>query len=356
MLSQKQQLHRLWLALEQIPGLAAVTAEWKAWLGPEYDLVKSLFRPNGRSASSYPCPFPKNCGCSHEVITHAPDDIVAVCRCEPSRCETFRLSKSDIVIYEIDRPALYAAIASALEITPENTPAYGLPMTCCIGAYIPYTGFRFPVYLTIQIEPDDLRQVIEGLAARNDQPFILLAPTQNLYNSKCEELLKKKKACFMPLADILVWGKNGTLTGEKPAEEILANFRAAVLPAQKDISPIAFFPTPANTTWKDVSIRFTDGHTISIKVKTESGVYNYTQMGMADNRNGDPTKQWSLLESIASGHGVINWDHPDASRKNQKRRELLANNLKAFFRIGDDPFRLTSDGGWQAKFSISSEE
>ncbi len=46
------------------------------------------------------------------------------------------------------------------------------------------------------------------------------------------------------------------------------------------------------------SLRFKDGHTVFVKVGNAAGTYNYTQMGMADERNGNPTKQWQLLESL----------------------------------------------------------
>ena len=39
------------------------------------------------------------------------------------------------------------------------------------------------------------------------------------------------------------------------------------------------------------------------------------------------------------------------------RKPALAANLRDFFRIEGDPFRLTDDGkGWQARFLISPDE
>ncbi len=120
---------------------------------------------------------------------------------------------------------------------------------------------------------------------------------------------------------------------------------------------MAFFPTPPDALWRDVSIRFKDGHTVSIKVTSAGGVFNYTQMGMANKKNGEPTKQWALLETFADGHGTLDWSSKKADRRNQKRRELLAADLRRFFRIEGDPFRLTEDGkGWQALFQISGDD
>ena len=120
---------------------------------------------------------------------------------------------------------------------------------------------------------------------------------------------------------------------------------------------MVFFPTPPGSTWGDVSIRFKDGHTVSVKVKSAGGVYNYTQMGMANKKNGEPTKQWELLRTFADEYGVLDWSSKRADRRNQKRREILATNLRDFFRIDGDPFCLTDDGkGWRARFHISSDD
>ena len=118
-----------------------------------------------------------------------------------------------------------------------------------------------------------------------------------------------------------------------------------------------FFPTSPDATWGDVSIKLKDRHTVSVRVKSATGVFHYAQMGMANKKNSEPTKQWELLEAFADEHGVLDWSSNKADRKNQKRREILATNLRDFFRIDGDPFRLTDDGkGWQALFLISPDD
>lgn len=82
-----------WQALETVPGVAAVDAEWKARFGNDYGAAKAFLRPNGKLASSHPCMVQRGCGCEHEVVVHGPEDIVAVCRCE--RGDARLLSCSD---------------------------------------------------------------------------------------------------------------------------------------------------------------------------------------------------------------------------------------------------------------------
>jgi hypothetical protein len=79
-------------------------------------------------------------------------------------------------------------------------------------------------------------------------------------------------------------------------------------------------------------------------------------MGMADRRNANPTKQWALLYSFAKGHGILDWKHSDASRKNQKRRESLAGDLQRFFRIDGDPIEYdAAHKSWQTRFAVEPD-
>lgn len=116
------------------------------------------------------------------------------------------------------------------------------------------------------------------------------------------------------------------------------------------------FPTPAGAKWEDVRIRFVDGHTVSIKVQSVAKTCGYVEMGIVDRRNAQPTKQWELLRSLAEGHGVLTWTSRDADRKNQKRREQLARNLREFFRIEGEPIVLTDDRqGWKTAFVLEPD-
>jgi hypothetical protein len=261
------------------------------------------------------------------------------------------------VVYELDRPALDTALAKVFDLIAETDAGTDLPGTTRIGVYSPYAGYRFPVYLTIQIEPDDFSEAVDGLLGRNSTPFILLSPTRELCSAKAEKRLTDKRSGFVSLSESVAIGDKRQLRLLRPLDEVLAQFRSSNLPSPKEGDSMVFFPTPPDATWRDVSIRFKDGHTVSVKAKTAGGVFNYTQMGMANKKNGDPTVQWDLLKTFAEERGVLDWTSNKADRKNQKRRELLAANLRDFFRIEGDPFRLTDDGkGWQALFLISPDE
>ena len=346
-------LKKFWQTLESLPGLAAITAEWRALLGTDYDAVRGFLQPTTREATAYRSPQPGR-NCVHKVVKHGPGDYVGVC---PNGCGPVSLLKSDVIIYELDTAVLGRAVAQALSIEHTQSPVASLPKTARIGTYAPYAGFRFPVYLTIRAEPDEFGQAIHGLMASTDGPFILLAPTRELCKPASEELLKHRKASLLPLSEILALDRRGrfVLADGLTIDTILADFRSAVLPPVDDQSGMIFFPTPPDARWENVTIRFRDGHTLSVNVGGVSQVCDYTKMGMADGRNGNPTKQWELLRDFAEAHGHFDWSNRKAGRTKQKQRETLADNLRAFLRIEGDPF-VAEGTGWRARFAVSFGE
>ncbi|MFH1844877.1 MAG: hypothetical protein ABIF77_16930 [bacterium] len=117
------------------------------------------------------------------------------------------------------------------------------------------------------------------------------------------------------------------------------------------------FPTPAGTQWKDVTIKFRDGHTVQITAGDKRRIYNYIQMGIYNTRNSKPTVQWNLLYAFAEERGVIDWESKFADRKNQKRKEDLTKNLQAFFQIPGDPIMYDPEiKGYRTRFSIGHDQ
>lgn len=228
----KKKPSRIWRAFEAAPGLARAAVEWQRLLGPEFEKLWPHLRARQQPATSVPCPAKRSCGCYHRVVSHAHDDLVAVCRCEDRRCPTISVARAEVVVYEVHAGGLGAAIAVALGAKAEDRTVEGIPATWQVGTYSPRVGTGIPLYMTIQIGPNELRAAAEGLLARSDKPFVLLSPTEVDWKPENEDLMRRGQARFLALAEILDW--NGKLSAKQPLPEILADFIEKVLPPTTD--------------------------------------------------------------------------------------------------------------------------
>lgn len=342
-----RRLERFWSAIESMPGPAAVTAEWRRLLGPEFDLGAPLLRPRKEPAASVPCP--QQVGAMHRVVEHGPDDYVGVCS---ECCPTQTLAKADITVYTLDRVALMQAVARAFDWPLQMEYGEELPYAERITVHVPTAGYRFPVYLAMPIEVAEMLTAARAVVAANNGAFVVLTPTRRLWTLTCERVLASRKALLLPLNETLALDDDGRLVPTRPTEELLAEFHHAVLPPPEAKDGVAFFRTLPGATWHDVRLHFKDNQTVIADVLGQRGVFHCSQMGMASKRNGEPTVQWKLLYAFAEEDGTLTWKSPHADPRNQKRREQLAKILRDFFRIPGDPIE-PHGNGWRTRFVVS---
>lgn len=210
-------MSRSWQSLEAIPSQAAVAAEWNRWLGEDADLFRSAFlRRNGREARSYPCP--RNCGCAHQVVKHGDGAIVAVCQCEPNRCDDILLQPADIAVYELNRQKLGRALAAALDATAREADL-GIPGSVQIAVY---GDDAVPVILAIINKREAFLRCVTGLVARLRDRFVLLAPTDSMLDGNSQEALKNAGAVFLPIEKSFTLTPQGKLHPVRPPAQLLA--------------------------------------------------------------------------------------------------------------------------------------
>ena len=127
-------------------------------------------------------------------------------------------------------------------------------------------------------------------------------------------------------------------SGDTTEEDILATF-------------------PPDLRWSEVTLRFLDGHTVSVTARDVRARYSLGEMDIEDKRVKAPDVQWERLHAFAEGHNTFDWSNDSAFHRIQKRKETLAKKLQDHFGIRTASFRYDkSTGGWQAVFSIFAEE
>jgi hypothetical protein len=191
-------LHRLWPALEDIPGGEAVIAEWRFRLGPDFDSAQSLLRMTDQEVGSYPA-IAGQC-LPYRVVKHGADDFAGV---PPDGGETISLRLQDVLVNRLDHRKLSKEISTAFGFSSEFDKLPGVPVTWMIGSGARGDGNELPVHLVIPAEPGELHRAIEAIAALCGESGIVIAPTRRCFRPMSERLLRLTKGHFIALGQAL---------------------------------------------------------------------------------------------------------------------------------------------------------
>jgi hypothetical protein len=315
-----QKLEKLWYAIEKMSALKAIRARWQEYAQHDYSILEMILRPTSDQSFSYPCHMENEGYCLRTVIREK-NKIFAVCSNFPKCCNKISLREEDIIIYECDYRKLSGFIAAALAINSNfsKTPCMH---SFRIGSL--NSNNNIPVYLTLINDTAQLQNTITTIYATISTPFILLFPTHNLVTHAVEALFKSTGCIGIVLADIVGRDEAGHFMPLYALEKLLPDY-------------IVRKPIPAGLDWHDITMQFRDGHTIYIMYYSVHMVVNFTQLGMVNTKNGEPTKQWGLLQVFSQCGGKLSWDNAAAHFRLQKQKELLSKKLQEFFGINDEP-------------------
>lgn len=355
----------LWRGLEALPGLAGVLAEWREVWGQSEPIGRKFLRPTSQRATSYPCPSPGGDGCPRGLIFHTDDDIVAVCRQSPKHCDSIKLGRADVVIYELDWKAFCFAIAAPLEITQLRRPTCVLPQTFRIGYQPLASGQRAPVYLTIQHDGASFRESVCRLLAKEDTRFVLIAPTADLCDADSHELLNDRGAVLLALADALSVDNTGALAATAAGRALLSAFAnarplqppgrlsatsvsvsRARLQSPEFIEPVS---VPRGARWDDLHLVMDDLQ-FKFKLLGRHDTLDFKRAGFADRRKRDyPNYLWNLLQQFARAGGKL-------QHCTKYQISKLRESLHRIFPISRNPIVLEGKDSYRALFNIRSKD
>lgn len=345
----------LWQYLEDLPGQAAPLVEWHQNLDgwPGFPVFRKRHLQLTKSqATAVECRTDCGLGCPRKVVMHAPNDIVAVC---PEQEEKpYPLKRQDTLIYSVKRTSLHKDICSALGITHRESKVDGCRRTWRMGDFVPTAGLAFPVFLTQQEDQDELLEIVKNLCLLHADPFVLLTPTRRRLSPLTEQMLAQRKSVFLALENEMLFDEKGGLQVRRTPDELFAPLHEEV--PKPGSGGMVHFPTPDGTGWTDIKIKFWDGHMVTVWAGKESGKFSYTEMGMANRKNGRYSKQWELLLAFANSRGEIDWSSPFATNKLKKQKQELSKRLRAFFRLKEDPIEwVKGEKSYRCRFRILPE-
>jgi hypothetical protein len=223
-------LSRFWQAIESLPSLAAVTADWELMVGDEFALVRPFLRPRPERAESFPRPN----GLPYEVVEHGGSEFVGVCH---ETGNTLALTSNQLVIYELDRERLAGCVADMFGINRTGAGSDRSSRLVHLGWFTSAASTRYACLLAFPIESNDVHAIAAQLIAEGQAPFILFAPTRQWARRHVQTHLKFHGCVFVSLVEVV----SCTIPGRLEAKEFLDT---AVARATGVVSVVAGVPTP----------------------------------------------------------------------------------------------------------------
>jgi len=198
---------------------------WRLELGEDFEWVHARYLErdsSGPPLTSFPCA--RRCGCAHELIRLGPEDIAAVCRCEPCRCETIALQPPDLICWNLSWSRLGRSVAQCLGLDARNVDP-GIARTRQIGCW---SSDAVPVFLTLQPERRLFQNALLDLVSRLQTRFILLAPTTSHLDASTLEALTRVRAGFFDLESHVRVSEAGEFTPVQAPGELFRAFTPQV--------------------------------------------------------------------------------------------------------------------------------
>lgn len=215
------ELKRLWPALEALPGLAAVKAEWQFHLGDELRFADGLLQPQPQLATSYPRLAPSASGLPLRVVDHGNGNFVGICE---EAGETISLRRDELIVHAIDRRALAAALATALQLTPIQNPPAQVTMPFPVGQLELAASARFLVAFASPRNSAELHGFATSWISEQMDPFVLLTPTRRFWTTTTEQTIHNNRCELLSLHDSVAADAAGKWVGKPNAISQLSTF------------------------------------------------------------------------------------------------------------------------------------
>lgn len=361
-----------WRTIERVPGHATDTRDWKVDLTDCWTQVERYLPETSKYAERIDCPWPGGEHCPRHVVRHAGGSVRAICS-DPGRlCKTLDINPDDIRIRELDRRRLFADIATALGLVAPAAPSRGAVLLH-IGDHAIAAGRSFPVFaaLTSPRAPLGRADVLD--LDRRNLPFVLLVTSLGAIDPDVPAFLAARQGRVLTWAECLHFAlapRKGFVAAV-PLVDLFAPEIAALADAS-DVVQRPVMTLPANARWSDLRFAVREEAVLNVSYLGQAPArLEPDQIGMRDERNGKPNRQWRLLLVCAALGGALPRSFPISTIKGrrpasdivrilgqfqrgyEKQRQLLAAALRERFGIDQDPFS-GADDCYEARFLVDA--
>ncbi len=219
-------LSRFWPLLENLRPLAAVSAEWQLWLGPEFAQLRPLLRPQDTLATAYPKLVAGRSPLPYRVVTHGPEDHEGIC---PDTEEILRLTTAQLTVYELSETSLLRSLARALGVQGLWEALAGFRDTYRLGIRRTNGSRDRPVFFSYAGDPSAQRHLADHLAA-TDGPAILATPTSATHTAALAESVRRRGSLLLTLDNAVAVGADGQFVATIDLDAAVAHEDLATRP------------------------------------------------------------------------------------------------------------------------------
>ena len=359
-----------WTTIERVPGHTTDTRDWQSGLVNCWDAAQRYLAKLSKFADRIDCPWPGGENCPRRVIRHEDGSFRAVCGDPAVVCESLDINRDEIQIRELDRRKLFADVATALDLAVTALPARQASLLH-IGDHQVAAGKSFPVFAALSSPRAPLGKADLLELDRRKLPFILLVTSLRAIEHDVTSFLNARGGRVLTYAECLNFAA-ASGKGFVPVAS-LADLFAPEISALTDADDSPEPPVmtlPVNARWCDLRFAFREQAVLNVSYLGQKPVrLEPDQIGMRDDRNGKPNRQWRLLLACAALDGALPRSFPvstingrrpgghilrildEFKRGYDKQRQTLAATLREKFGIEDDPF-LVRDDCFEAQFLV----
>ena len=362
-----------WTTIERTPGYATDTREWRSSLVDCWDVAQLYLSKISKFADHIECPWPGGENCPRRVVRHEDGSFRAVCS-DPTRlCDSLDITRDEIHIRELDRRKLFADVAAALDLAMTAPPERQASLLH-IGDHQLAAGRSFPVFAALSSPRAPLGKADLLELDRRKLPFVLLVTSLRAIEQDVSSFLSARGGRVLTYDECLNFAA-APGKGFVPVASLADLFAPEIsaLTNDDDSPEPPVMTLPVNARWSDLRFAFREQAVLNVSYRSQKPVrLEPDQIGMRDDRNGKPNRQWRLLLACAALDGALPRSFPvstingrrpaihiirildEFKRGYDKQRQTLAATLRKKFSIEDDPF-LVRDDCFEAKFHVDAQ-
>jgi hypothetical protein len=168
-------------------------------LGANREWATPLLRPTDELAPCYPKQNANQMSqYSYRVICHNEDNDDFVGICPDDHTDRIRLTREDLIVWELDPIELARRLAECLALSPDAGPVERLPFTYKLGVYEPFAAEETWCYFTLATAPSDVENITAALAVRHSDQILLFSLTQAGWATYLPAVRSRLKRALLP--------------------------------------------------------------------------------------------------------------------------------------------------------------